>query len=53
MKIVNRLRSGSTARRRYGTEVMQFYAADTATGVTLPAQQLVGFTRLDSRGRHT
>ena len=28
---------------RRGTEVVQLYAADTATGVTLPAQQLVGF----------
>ena len=26
---------------------MQLYAADTATGVTLPAQQLIGFARLD------
>ena len=26
---------------------MQLYAADTATGVTLPAQQLIGFVRLD------
>jgi beta-xylosidase len=32
---------------RRGTEVVQLYAADTATGVTLPTQQLVGFTRLD------
>ena len=32
---------------RRGTEVVQLYAADTATGVTLPAQQLVGFTRVD------
>jgi beta-xylosidase len=32
---------------RPGTEVVQLYAADTATGVTLPAQQLVGFARLD------
>lgn len=31
---------------RRGTEVVQLYAADTATGVTLPAQQLVGFARL-------
>jgi beta-xylosidase len=30
-----------------GTEVVQLYAADTATGVTLPAQQLVGFARVD------
>jgi beta-glucosidase len=26
---------------------VQLYAADTATGVTLPAQQLIGFARLD------
>ena len=26
---------------------MQLYAADTASGVTLPAQQLIGFTRVD------
>jgi beta-xylosidase len=32
---------------RGGTEVVQLYAADTATGVTLPAQQLVGFARVD------
>jgi Fibronectin type III-like domain len=32
---------------RRGTEVVQLYAADTATGVTLPAQQLLGFARLD------
>lgn len=32
---------------RSGTEVVQLYAADTATGVTLPAQQLVGFARVD------
>jgi beta-xylosidase len=32
---------------RHGTEVVQLYAADTATGVTLPAQQLVGFARVD------
>jgi beta-glucosidase len=36
----------NTGTRR-GTEVVQLYAADTATGVTLPAQQLVGFARLD------
>jgi beta-glucosidase len=35
--------SGSPA----GAEVVQLYAADTATGVTLPAQQLVGFARVD------
>ena len=30
-----------------GTEVVQLYVSDTATGVTLPAQQLFGFARLD------
>jgi beta-xylosidase len=35
----------NTGKRR-GTEVVQLYVADTATGVTLPAQQLVGFARL-------
>ena len=33
--------------KRLGTEVVQLYAADTANGVTLPAQQLVGFARLE------
>ena len=32
---------------RRGTEIVQLYAADTATGVTLPAQQLVAFARVD------
>lgn len=32
---------------RRGTEVVQLHAADTATGATLPAQQLVGFARID------
>jgi beta-xylosidase len=36
----------NTGKRR-GTEVVQLYASDTATGVTLPAQQLIGFARLD------
>ena len=36
----------NTGKRR-GTEIVQLYAADMATGVTLPAQQLVGFARLD------
>jgi beta-xylosidase len=36
----------NTGQRR-GTEVVQLYAADTATGVTRPAQQLIGFARLD------
>lgn len=33
--------------QRRGSDVVQLYAADTATGVTLPAQQLVGFARVD------
>jgi beta-xylosidase len=36
---------------RRGTEIVQLYAADTATGVTLPAQQLVGFARVDLEPR--
>jgi beta-glucosidase len=36
----------NTGKRR-GTEIVQLYAADTATGVTLPAQQLIGFARAD------
>jgi beta-xylosidase len=36
----------NTGKRR-GTEVVQLYAADTATGVTRPAQQLIGFTQVD------
>jgi beta-xylosidase len=32
---------------RRGTEVVQLYAADTATGITLPAQQLIGFARIE------
>jgi beta-glucosidase len=36
----------NTGKQR-GTEVVQLYAADTATGVTLPAQQLIGFSRVD------
>jgi beta-xylosidase len=36
----------NTGKRR-GSEVVQLYAADTATGVTLPAQQLIGFARLE------
>ena len=36
----------NTGKRR-GTEIVQLYAADTATGVTLPAQQLIGFERVD------
>jgi beta-glucosidase len=33
--------------KRHGTEIVQLYAADTATGVTLPAQQLIAFARID------
>ena len=36
----------NTGQRR-GTEIVQLYAADTAAGVTLPAQQLIGFARVD------
>jgi beta-glucosidase len=36
----------NTGKQR-GTEIVQLYAADMATGVTLPAQQLIGFARLD------
>jgi beta-glucosidase len=36
----------NTGKRR-GTEIVQLYAADSATGVTLPAQQLIGFARVD------
>jgi beta-glucosidase len=36
----------NTGKRR-GTEVVQLYAVDTAAGVTLPAQQLIGFARVD------
>ncbi|EDY62533.1 beta-glucosidase [Streptomyces pristinaespiralis] len=32
---------------RAGTEIVQLYAADTAIGVTLPAQQLAGFARVE------
>jgi beta-xylosidase len=32
---------------RRGTEIVQIYAADTARGVTLPAQQLIGFERVE------
>jgi hypothetical protein len=30
-----------------GTDVVQLYAADTATGVTIPAPQLIGLVRFD------
>jgi beta-glucosidase len=36
---------------RRGTEIVQLYAADTATGVTLPMQQLIGFARVDLEPR--
>jgi beta-glucosidase len=36
----------NTGKRR-GLEIVQLYAADTATGITLPAQQLIGFARVD------
>jgi len=36
----------SNTGKRRGTEIVRLYAADTAIGVTLPAQQLVGFTRV-------
>jgi len=36
----------NTGKRR-GTEIVQLYAADTATGITLPAQQLIGFAGVD------
>lgn len=39
--------TGTNTGKRRGTEVVQIYAADTAIGVTLPAQQLVGFARVD------
>ena len=44
------LRASLTIRnsgQRRGVEVVQLYAADTATGITLPAQQLIGSTRVD------
>jgi beta-glucosidase len=44
------LRASFTVRntgKRRGTEIVQLYAADTATGVTLPAQQLIGFERVE------
>jgi hypothetical protein len=37
----------SVSGRRRGTEIVQLYAADAATGVALPAQQLIGFARID------
>jgi beta-glucosidase len=48
--VAGELRASLTIRntgRRRGTEIVQLYAADTATGVTLPAQQLIGFARVD------
>jgi beta-glucosidase len=45
-KVRASLRVTNTGTRQ-GTEIVQFYAADTAIGVTLPAQQLIGFARVD------
>jgi beta-glucosidase len=48
--VAGELRASLTIRnsgKRRGTEIVQLYAADTATAVTLPAQQLVGFERVD------
>ena len=50
VEVSGELRASLTIRntgKRRGTEIVQLYAADTATGVTLPAQQLVGFERVD------
>jgi beta-glucosidase len=38
---------GGPVPNRNLAEVVQLYAADIATGVTLPAQQLIGFARVD------
>jgi beta-glucosidase len=49
-EVSGELRASLTIRNtgtRRGTEIVQLYAADTATGLTLPAQQLVGFERVD------
>jgi len=48
--VAGELRASLTIRntgKRRGTEIVQLYAADTATGITLPAQQLIGFARVD------
>src|SRR5215831_16520897 len=48
--VAGELRASLTIRntgKRRGTEIVQLYAADTATAVTLPAQQLIGFERVD------
>src|SRR5215475_1387716 len=48
--VAGELRASLTIRntgKRRGTEIIQLYAADTATAVTLPAQQLIGFERVD------
>jgi glycosyl hydrolase family 3/fibronectin type III domain protein len=48
--VAGELRASLTIRnsgKRRGTEVVQLYAADTAIGITLPAQQLIGFQRVD------
>jgi beta-glucosidase len=50
VEVSRELRASLTIRNtgtRRGTETVQLYAADTATGVTLPAQQLIGFERVD------
>jgi beta-glucosidase len=48
--VAGELRASLTIRntgKRHGTEIVQLYAADTAAGVTLPAQQLIGFERVE------
>jgi beta-glucosidase len=50
VEVSGELRASLTVKntgKRRGSEVIQLYAADTATGVTLPAQQLIGFARVD------
>ena len=50
VEVSGELRASLTIRntgKRRGTEIVQLYAADTATGVTLPAQQLIAFERVD------
>jgi beta-glucosidase len=50
VEVSGELRASLTIRntgKRRGTEIVQLYAADTGTGVTLPAQQLIGFERVD------
>jgi len=48
--VADELRASLTIKntgKRRGSEIVQLYAADTATAVTLPAQQLIGFERVD------